>query len=223
MEIYHKDRQISSDICYPVGAVLPFAGLTPADGWLLCDGAAYDKSDYPVLYEVIGDLYNTSATGDTFNVPDLRERFVEGAGTGNYDVGKNVAPSIPSHSHSFSGTAVNSTSSGSHTHTRNTLNFTGNAYCDSNGNTLGTHTGAFSGSVCSGGCGSKDWNCSYGVANVCLKASDNWSGATSEIGTHYHSITAKGTLSKAGDSLAIYKGTTVQPKSCCMNFIIRCK
>lgn len=229
MEIYHQDRQISTDTCYPVGAVLPFAGLTPADGWLLCDGAAYDQSDYPELYEVIGDLYRTTATGGSFNVPDLRERFVEGSGIGNYDVGKNVEPSIPSHKHSFTGTAATSTSQGSHTHTRGDMSFYGSvqhwAYSNgAEGQTIGEKSGVFT----STRIGSDNWGVAYGgnaggTQRLTFDANAGWSGSSSEVGAHKHTFTAKGTVGKAGDSLAIYKGTTVQPKSVCMNFIIRCK
>ena len=227
MAVYNKDRRIDADCWYPIGGVLPYAGVAIPDGWLLCDGSEYsstaEEGKYKELYDVIGTIYGVGSAADSFKVPDCRARFVEGA-SASYGIGQKIDPKIPAHSHSFSGTAVNSTSAGSHKHTRNTLNFTGNAYCDSNGNTLGTHTGAFSGSVCSGGCGSKDWNCSYGVANVCLKASDNWSGATSEVGTHYHSITAKGTLDNASAHNSTYgKSTTVQPASVCLNYIIRYK
>lgn len=226
MEIYHQDRQISTDTCYPVGAVLPFAGLTPADGWLLCDGAAYDQSDYPELYEVIGDLYRTTATGGSFNVPDLRERFVEGSGIGNYDVGKNVEPSIPSHKHSFTGTAATSTSQGSHTHTRGDMNITCDSFmwaygygnCDSNWQGCITSASGYNNNVPNMYNGSV---AHYGT--IQLDASKGWIGASSQVGNHTHTFTAKGTVGKAGDSLAIYKGTTVQPKSVCMNFIIRCK
>ena len=61
----------------PIGTVLSFAGLTPPNGYLLCDGATYAVADYQDLYDVIGNTYG----GDTenFNVPNLIDKFVQGS------------------------------------------------------------------------------------------------------------------------------------------------
>ena len=63
----------------PIGTVLSFAGLTPPNGYLLCDGATYAVADYQDLYDVIGNIYG----GDTenFNVPNLIDKFVQGSTT----------------------------------------------------------------------------------------------------------------------------------------------
>ncbi|WP_292418961.1 phage tail protein [Mesorhizobium sp.] len=56
----------------------PLSAL-PAN-WLLCDGSAYDIDDYPNLYAAIGTQYG--GDGETsFNVPDLTNAFVVGAGS----------------------------------------------------------------------------------------------------------------------------------------------
>lgn len=60
----------------PVGSIIAFAGVNPPDGYLLCDGAAVEKQGFPELYAVIGDTYG--ATDLTFNLPDLRDRFIQG-------------------------------------------------------------------------------------------------------------------------------------------------
>jgi microcystin-dependent protein len=82
----------------PVGAVMPYAGLTPPMGWLLCDGSEVQRTRYPALYAVIKDLYGSSEAYipptydnngnmtdpgnpngtqgyDTFKLPDMRSRF----------------------------------------------------------------------------------------------------------------------------------------------------
>lgn len=61
-----------------VGTVLLYAGDGTAvpNGWLLCDGAAYDGSTYPALFNLIGTTYG-SAPGQ-FRVPDLRGRGAMG-------------------------------------------------------------------------------------------------------------------------------------------------
>ena len=64
----------------PIGTVLSFAGLTPPNGYLLCDGATYAVADYQDLYDVIGNTYGGS--DGTFNVPNLCDgRFLEGSDT----------------------------------------------------------------------------------------------------------------------------------------------
>lgn len=82
---------------WPVGAVLPYAGLLAAtdtdsnslsaikttlarQGWLYCDGSAYSRLDYEHLYGVIGNSFGGDTTN--FNVPDLRGRFMRGADGG---------------------------------------------------------------------------------------------------------------------------------------------
>ena len=66
----------------PAGVILPFAGSTPPNGFLLCDGSEQLISAYPALFSVIGTTYNGSAPiqgASTFRVPDLRGRFALGA------------------------------------------------------------------------------------------------------------------------------------------------
>lgn len=73
----------------PTGAVLMFAGPSAPEGYLLCDGAAYDAGMYPEyagLLAAIGHAFGGS--GDVFNVPDLRGRFPMGAGY-NVSLGHN--------------------------------------------------------------------------------------------------------------------------------------
>ena len=84
----------------PTGTVLAFAGPLPVqsggtwshedlrtsmarDGWLFCDGQAYNRTDYARLYAVIGDAFGNGDGSTTFNVPDLRGRFVRGVDGGS--------------------------------------------------------------------------------------------------------------------------------------------
>ncbi len=62
----------------PVGAILPFAGSIPPQGYLLCDGCEVTIGDYPGLFSVIGYTYKTPSLligKATFALPDLRGRF----------------------------------------------------------------------------------------------------------------------------------------------------
>lgn len=72
-------------------------------GWLLCDGRAVSKTDYPALYAVIGGAFGESGT--TFNLPDRRDRLAVGAGAvalNAYGGAANVTlteANLPAHSH----------------------------------------------------------------------------------------------------------------------------
>lgn len=67
-----------SDACM-IGAVFPYATANPPDGCLPCDGAIYNRVDWPRLYAALDPVYQVSA--DQFQVPELNDRFVLGEGT----------------------------------------------------------------------------------------------------------------------------------------------
>ena len=69
----------------PVGAITTFAGdlsikenleALNKEGWLLCDGAAYDTTTFAALFAAIGTANGGSA--NSFNVPDMAGRFLRG-------------------------------------------------------------------------------------------------------------------------------------------------
>jgi len=69
------------DLAVPIGAILPYAGATPPDGYLLCDGSEIERAKYGDLYDIIGVIYNGSSAlsgSGTFRLPDLRGRFALG-------------------------------------------------------------------------------------------------------------------------------------------------
>jgi microcystin-dependent protein len=61
-----------------VGIILPFAGTTAPNGWLLCYGQEINRADYNALFDVIGTTYGTGDGTTTFNLPDLRGRVPAG-------------------------------------------------------------------------------------------------------------------------------------------------
>ena len=65
----------------PTGSIIPFAGSNIPAGYLLCNGVAVSRTSYAGLFGVISTLYGTGDGTTTFNLPDLRDRFLEGAGT----------------------------------------------------------------------------------------------------------------------------------------------
>lgn len=80
---------ISSAIYYDVinagqvtGEIKMFAGTTPPEGWLLCNGAILQTEDYPKLAAVISNTYGGNGNS-TFGLPDLRGRMPIGVGIGS--------------------------------------------------------------------------------------------------------------------------------------------
>ena len=65
----------------PTGTVLPFAGNTVPENYLLCDGSAVSRSTYADLFKVIGTTYGSGDGSTTFNLPNLVNKFVEGGST----------------------------------------------------------------------------------------------------------------------------------------------
>jgi len=64
----------------PAGVFVPFGGEEPPEGWLFCDGQEVNKSDYTILWEVIGHNFrDPSLLSDLgvnkFALPDMRGRF----------------------------------------------------------------------------------------------------------------------------------------------------
>ena len=79
------------DLGIPIGAILPYAGPNPPDGFLFCDGSEVQRIKYPDLYDIIGTRYNgpSALNGlDTFRLPDLRGRFA--LGRHNMDNGEEI-------------------------------------------------------------------------------------------------------------------------------------
>ena len=62
----------------PIGSIIPYGGSQPPAGWLICDGRSLSKNIYFDLFKVIG--YNFGGSDSTFNLPDLRNKAVMGAG-----------------------------------------------------------------------------------------------------------------------------------------------
>ena len=62
-----------------------FAGVSAPSGFLICDGSAISRSTYSSLFSTVGTAYGAGDGTTTFNIPDLRGRFLRGvdAGSGN--------------------------------------------------------------------------------------------------------------------------------------------
>jgi microcystin-dependent protein len=122
--------QSTIDAIDPPDAVIAIAGATAPTGWALCDGAAYSRTLYPATFARIGIVYGAGNGSTTFNVPDLRNRFIAGKGTAAWsdtlneanDASRKDAVAVThthtsaDHSHNVSG---NTSMDGSHSHAGN--------------------------------------------------------------------------------------------------------
>ena len=90
-----KTTFLSNVATVPIASIISFAGLTPPQGYLFCDGAEVQISLYPELYAVIGNTYKGPDPYiglATFRLPDLRGRFALGADNMNNGIQVPLAP-----------------------------------------------------------------------------------------------------------------------------------
>lgn len=93
---------------FMLGLVFPWVGDVNElpDNFIVCDGASYNRVDYPDLYAVLADTYIDDA--DTFHTPNLVGRFVMGAGenegaTGGESEHTLIGDEMPPHHHTIPG------------------------------------------------------------------------------------------------------------------------
>ena len=79
---------------WPAGVIIPFAGTSVPTGYLLCNGAAVSRTNYANLFAAIGTLYGAGDGSTTFNLPDARDRVLQGA-SGKHSAGSRIAAGLP--------------------------------------------------------------------------------------------------------------------------------
>lgn len=62
-----------------IGEIKLFPVDTPPAHTLVCNGGAVSRTAYAELFAVLGTKYGAGDGSTTFNLPDLRGRFVRGA------------------------------------------------------------------------------------------------------------------------------------------------
>ena len=75
------------------GEIKWFAFNTAPDGYLVCNGATVSRETYADLFAVIGTTFGSGDGSTTFNLPDLRNRYIIGAGTNA--LGAKIAEQLP--------------------------------------------------------------------------------------------------------------------------------
>ena len=77
-----------------IGDIIPHFGSTPPPGTLVCDGSEVSREAYAELYQEIGSLVGQGDGSTTFNLPDLRGKWMMGADA-ERAAGEEVAEGLP--------------------------------------------------------------------------------------------------------------------------------
>ena len=77
-----------------IGDIIPHMGTTAPPGTLVCDGSEVSREAYAELYAEIGSLVGQGDGSTTFNLPDLRGKWLMGADA-ERTAGEEVAEGLP--------------------------------------------------------------------------------------------------------------------------------
>tara|TARA_B100001094_G_scaffold130313_1_gene126177 strand:+ start:15777 stop:19094 length:3318 start_codon:yes stop_codon:yes gene_type:complete len=100
----------------PIGQIVAWSGSATAvpQGYFLCSGTSLNTTTYAALFNIIG--YTHGGSGSTFNLPDLRDRFIIGAG-GNYSIGNTGgSANAVTVSHTHGSGSYSTAGAGTHNH-----------------------------------------------------------------------------------------------------------
>ncbi|MCT7467142.1 tail fiber protein [Aliarcobacter cryaerophilus] len=85
LKLYDGTNWIKLDLggSVSIGSIETFAGVAAKipEGYLLCNGQEVSRTTYKDLFDVIGTTYGAGNGSTTFNVPDLRGKFIRGNGS----------------------------------------------------------------------------------------------------------------------------------------------
>jgi microcystin-dependent protein len=212
----------------PTGSIMPYAAATPPAGWLPCDGSAVSRATYADLFGVIGTVWGVGDGSTTFNLPNLEDRFLTGAGntyaiaaTGGAATVTLATSEIPGHTHtgpSHTHTGPSHTHTGpSHIHTMGTHTHTGPSHTHtgpSHTHGLGTldtdtepnHTHSFSDTSGGPSSTSAEWNNGSVFSGASTTHTHSVSGTTGSGGTHQHAVDS-GATAASGTAATGASGT----------------
>ena len=78
-----------------IGSIALFSGSSIPTGYLLCDGSALSREVYAELFDAIGTTWGVGDGETTFNIPDLRGKFIRGCGGNATPLGTEQPEGLP--------------------------------------------------------------------------------------------------------------------------------
>lgn len=119
----------------PAGVIQAWLFGDIPEGWFELNGQAIDRRRYHRLFDLWGTTFGNGDGSTTFNLPDARDRFLQGAGNGG-DPGDNDGVGFASraalldlvhahayfdgHNHTYNGVGLSADTAGNHDHGGNT-------------------------------------------------------------------------------------------------------
>jgi microcystin-dependent protein len=161
---------------------LPDIGVGPLASWMLCDGRSLLRSSFPALFGIIGTLYG-NVDGTHFNLPNLTDRFVYGAGGAALPAAANVAQNLAiplggAHSHDGATQATTLTIAHLPSHTHSIPALSGSGSISGTANSAGAHDHRAGDAVLTGSAGGNGMRAIFGGT----------AAMTSTDGAHTHSV-----------------------------------
>jgi microcystin-dependent protein len=89
---WSEEAQAAAQSVNLVGEIRIYGGSTAPTGFFLCNGDAISRTTYAGLFGVIGTTYGVGDNSTTFNIPDLRDKFPQGA---NSNLGTTKSAGLP--------------------------------------------------------------------------------------------------------------------------------
>ena len=71
--------QVIKNSITPIGSITASCVDLSNKGFILCDGSAVSRTDYAELFTKVGTTFGSGDGSTTFNIPDIRDRFIQGA------------------------------------------------------------------------------------------------------------------------------------------------
>jgi microcystin-dependent protein len=196
-EVFHTGN-LDPGAIVPAGAIVAFAMIGTPAGYLKANGAAVSRTTFARLFQQIGTYYGGGDGVSTFNLPDLRGRFIraldEGAG---WDLGRTLGSLQASQNAAHAHTA-SSGSAGNHNHP-GTTTYPGGAH---------SHTGSTTAN------GSHQHGLTMGYSNLDQGTFGGGAAAygtqyTNPAGEHVHQLNINGAPDHGHNVAVPYDGSHV--------------
>jgi len=198
----------------PIGGIIQWPTNTAPDGYLLCDGNQISRDDFRNLFNVIGVIYGAGDGSTTFNLPDLRGRFVLGkaaAGTGSTLAGTGGALD---HTHAISGSTA---AEAAHTHAISSDLSTHSHSISSSG--THTHNINIPGVIVQSGTGQNVFNNQTTATDADGDHNHTGSTGTANLAHSHGSATGAGSSHSHGTGTLV--GASANPAFIALNYVIR--